>query len=61
MAELVKRYGKFVVSVLAGAAGAAYMYLSDDKITAQEWILIILAGLGAVGVAVTPNKPKPTE
>ena len=55
---LIKRYGKFLVSVAAGAAGAAVMYLSDDKITTTEWLLIVLAGLGAVGVVATPNAPK---
>lgn len=57
--ESLKPYLKFVVSFLAAAATVALTYASDDQITANEWALIVLAGLAAVGVYVVPNTPKP--
>jgi hypothetical protein len=50
------RYTKFVLAVL----GAALTVLASailGGVTATEWIQIVLAGAGAVGVYAVKNKP----
>lgn len=53
---MVKKYAKGIVAFLAAAAGFAVAAISDGTITPAEWLGIALAGLGAVGVVVVPNK-----
>lgn len=54
-------YAKFIVAALVAALTALYAALSDDVVTTSEWVAIVLAGLGAVGVWAVPNKPAPVE
>lgn len=51
------KYAKFLVAFAAAALVAAQTAITDDTITASEWVTIALAGLGAVGVWLVPNKP----
>lgn len=55
------RYAKGIVAFLAAAASVAVAAISDGTITPSEWLGIALAGLGAVGVVVVPNKPAEPE
>lgn len=51
------KYAKFVVAALAAGLVALQTAITDDKVTTSEWVTIVLAGLGAVGVWLVPNKP----
>ena len=53
----MSKYSKGIVAFLAAAATVAVAAISDNTITPAEWLGIVLAGLGAVGVVVVPNKP----
>lgn len=55
------KYAKFLVA--AGVAGltALAAAITDDHVTNAEWIAIGLAGLGALGVYLVPNKPESTR
>lgn len=57
----MKKVAKFVVAFLAAAAVTAVAAISDNTITPAEWLAIAVAGLGAVGVYVVPNKPAEPE
>lgn len=50
-------YAKTVAAVLTAFAIAAQAPLTDGKITAGEWVAIILALVGAGGVFGVENKP----
>lgn len=53
----MSKYAKFVVAALGAAVvalGAAY---TDGHLTGEEVAGIVVAGLTAVGVLLTPNKP----
>lgn len=52
--EGARRYAKGGVAVLV-AAGDALVVLVVDGVTLSEWLLVVLAGLAAVGVVVVPN------
>lgn len=52
-----QRYIKTFVAIVTTALIAVQVALTgDDTISQSEWITIALAGLGAVGVYVFPNK-----
>lgn len=51
------RYAKFLVAAVTAAAAAVASAITDGAISGQEWLLIIVAALGAVGVYLTPNSP----
>lgn len=55
------KYAKFVIAVLAAAAVAAQVALTDGTVTNAEWLTVVLAGLGALGVLVIPNKQEPPK
>jgi hypothetical protein len=46
---------------LAGALGVLAVALTDDVVTKQEIIQVVLAGLAAVGVVVVPNGSAPKK
>lgn len=50
----VARYAKPIVAAL-GAALTLLVTLIADGVTASEWIQVVLAGLGAVGVTALPG------
>lgn len=57
----VSPYAKAAASFVA-AAVVAYISATDGGVTGQEWLQIVLAGLGAAGVVyAVPNKPKTSE
>jgi hypothetical protein len=49
---------KFLVAASAALAVAVTATL-DDVVTTSEWLAMLVAGLGAVGVYVVPNKATP--
>lgn len=55
------KYAKFLIAALAAAAVALQVALTDDKVTNTEWLTIVLAGLGALGVLAIPNKQAPPK
>jgi flavoprotein len=52
----VGRYAKFIVAAAIAALTVLASAITDGHITNGEWVQIALAGLGAVGVFVVPNK-----
>jgi hypothetical protein len=50
-----RRYAKGVVAFV-GAGLAAVVTVLAEGVTPSEWILVILAALGAIGVVVLPNQ-----
>ncbi len=53
----MSRYAKTIVAVLVAALTSLQAAISDDRVTNNEWIIIALAALGAVGVYALPNTP----
>lgn len=53
----VRKYAKFLVAAAAAAAVALQAAYTDDVVTNAEWVAVVLAALGALGVVVVPNKP----
>lgn len=57
----MSKYRKFIVAIAVAVSIAVVTALgsalNDDVITAQEWCIIVLAGLGALAVYVVPNDP----
>lgn len=51
------KYAKTVVAALVAVLTALYAAVTDNTVTAQEWVTIALAALTAVGVYLVPNKP----
>ncbi|MGV4984498.1 hypothetical protein ACVB8X_13840 [Streptomyces sp. NRAIS4] len=53
----VSRAWKAVVSGVAAGAAAAATAVQDGQVTAAEWVTIVLAILGALGVTwAVPNR-----
>jgi hypothetical protein len=52
-------YAKFIIAAIAAAAIAAQVAIQDGTIDGAEWLTILLAGLGALGVYFVPNKQSP--
>lgn len=50
---------KFVVAVVAALSTTAAAAITDSHVTRAEWITILLAGLGAIGVYLVPNNEAP--
>lgn len=53
----MRRYAKAIVAALVPILLAVQAALSDNAITQSEWVAILLAALGAVGVWAAPNRP----
>ncbi|HEX6970271.1 MAG TPA: hypothetical protein VF174_15860 [Micromonosporaceae bacterium] len=51
------KYAKSIVAAVVAAGVAITAALSDDAVTAAEWVTIALAVLGALGVYSVPNTP----
>lgn len=52
------KYAKFVVAAATAALVALGAALTDDTVTTGEWVTIVLAALGALGVYLVPNRPQ---
>lgn len=52
----MSKYAKFVVAAMTAAGIALSVALTDDRVTAGEWVTIALAAVGALGVFAVPNK-----
>lgn len=52
------RYAKTAVATLAAAAVALSAALTDNTVTAAEWVTVALAALGALGVYAIPNRAR---
>lgn len=52
------QYAKFLAAVAAAMLTGIVAALSDNVVTSAEWLQIIVAGAGAVGVYAIPNKPR---
>lgn len=50
-------YAKAVIAALTAAALAVQSALTDGSISAQEWVTVLIAALGALAVWATPNAP----
>jgi hypothetical protein len=46
----VKRYGKFIVMIVAAVLSAVVASLADDRLDAAEWINFLIVALGAISV-----------
>lgn len=49
------RYLKAIVAVLGTALQALIPYLVEGTITTSGWLMVLLAGLGALAVGIVPN------
>ena len=52
----MNQYSKTIVAVLIAALVALQAALTDGGVTADEWVGIALAAVGAVGVYAVPNR-----
>jgi hypothetical protein len=57
------KYAKFGVAVLIAVLTALAAAITDNQVTPAEWVTIALAGAGALGVYLVPNRvpADPTE
>lgn len=51
-------WAKFLVAALAAALVALQSALTDGGVTAQEWVTIAIAAIGAAGVYQVPNRDR---
>lgn len=51
------RYAKFAIAALAAGLTAVAAAITDGSISPQEWVAIVLAAVGALGVYLVPNSP----
>jgi hypothetical protein len=54
------KYGKTILAAIAAATVAAQAVITDG-ITPTEWLTIVIAGLGAVGVFFAPAITKASD
>lgn len=59
--DLIKPYAKFFVAALAAALTVLWPALDDGIVSGTEWLAVLGAGLGALGVWAMPNKPGPPQ
>lgn len=52
----VSAAAKFILSLVAAVLITLVEYLGDNRLSAQEIVVAIVAGLTAVGVYVVPNR-----
>ena len=53
----MSRYLKTAVAVLVAGLTSLQAAISDDRVTNNEWVIIALAVVGAIGVYAAPNSP----
>jgi hypothetical protein len=53
-----KNYSKAIAGFIA-AALVAYLGATDGGVTSQEWLQVVLAGLGGSGLVLVAPKNKP--
>lgn len=51
----IRRYAKAAVAVAGTALQALVPFLAEGTVTPAQWLLVLLAGLGAVAVGIVPN------
>lgn len=49
-------YLKFLVAAVTAGGVALQVAITDGAVSSAEWVTIVLAGVGAVGVLLIPNK-----
>lgn len=53
----VNRYLKAIVAAVIAGAGSLSAAMSDSTVTGAEWVTVLVATLGALGITyVVPNK-----
>ncbi len=59
----MSRYLKSIVAVVIAGLTALQAAISDSVVTQNEWVIIALAVVGAIGVFAVPNtaNPNPTN
>ena len=56
--EFTVKIAKAVVGALVAGLGSLGTAMADDRITGQEWLVVAVAALAALGVIWSvPNKP----
>ncbi len=55
----MSKYLKSIVAVVIAALTALQAAISDSVVTQNEWVIIALAVVGAIGVFAVPNTPNP--
>ncbi len=53
----MSRYLKSIVAVVIAGLTTLQAAISDSNITQNEWVLIALSVVGAIGVYAVPNTP----
>ena len=53
----MSRYAKTIIAVLVAGLTALQVAITDSTVSGQEWVVIALAAVGAVGVYAWPNTP----
>lgn len=56
-----RQYAKAAVAVLGTALQALVPFLMTGVVTPAQWLLVLLAGIGVLGVGVVPNSPDPSR
>src|SRR5690606_3431081 len=55
---MINKYGKAIAAVVGATLVVVHAALSDQRITAEEWVQVAIAGVTAVGVYLVPLAPK---
>lgn len=54
---MIRKYAKAVVAAVVAGSGALSTALVDDSVSTGEWVFVVLAVLGGLGItAWVPNK-----
>ncbi|MGA5298703.1 hypothetical protein ACPCHT_02170 [Nucisporomicrobium flavum] len=52
---------KSVVAMLLAGLNVAAVVILDERIDAQEWVMIVTAALGAIGITAAPARTEPPK
>lgn len=50
---------KALVAVAGTVLQALIPFIANGEVTTEQWLLVLLAGLGALGVGIVPNNTEP--
>lgn len=53
--EGLRHYAKAVVAIAGTALQALVPFLIEGSVTPAQWLMVLLAGLGAIAVGIVPN------
>jgi hypothetical protein len=53
--QTVGTYAKVIIAFLGSAAQALVPFIANGDVTSQQWLLVLLAAIGALGVGIVPN------